>query len=208
MPLFSYSKSTHKRKLTPGPYRNYRTYKKHLRKEFYRKCIYCLLPDVLKGKKTFHVEHYLPREHFKSLENEYSNLYYCCPDCNRNKWDFYPKAVEIAASRFVPNPCDNIMFKHLQYSGAKVVHKSHAGEFTVDLLLLNDPDAVKYREAVILIRDSLQRCLPTYQQTFKDVENKLASETNKVKTLILQAELLAAQVNLDHANRLLNSFDM
>ena len=48
------------------------------------------------------------------------------------------------------------MSEHLRYHGARVEAESRAGELAIALLMLNDEDAVGYRE--FLLR-SIERCL-------------------------------------------------
>ena len=74
MPLFHYQKIIHKRKLSPGPFKRYQTYKKYLRIEFDAACVYCRMPDSLSEVNSYAVEHYRPQKLFPNLETKYSNL--------------------------------------------------------------------------------------------------------------------------------------
>ncbi len=70
---------------------NYKTYLEPLRNDFSKRCWYCNIPDVFYGWiKEFHIDHFKPKKNksfpaFSSLTNEYTNLVYSCPSCNRYK---------------------------------------------------------------------------------------------------------------------------
>jgi hypothetical protein len=146
---FRYPEDRHSRTQTPGPFNDYRRYKPFLREEFTRQCIYCRMPDGVRGPEAFGVDHYRPVSRFPSLRCEYANLFYSCNICNRLKRDFWPAEDQWAKGLFLPNPCDHAMAEHLRYTGVRVVPQSRAGELAVDLLLLNDGSVVEYREFVL-----------------------------------------------------------
>jgi hypothetical protein len=145
---FIYPKSQHRRKLTAH---SVASYKAVLRLEFAFQCVYCRLPDGVKGQDNFGVDHYRPRSLFPALARTYSNLFYACNACNSRKKDFWPSSKERRDGRFIPNPCDHVMFQHLRYKGARVEPHSPAGEHTKNLLMLNDEESLQYREFVLSI---------------------------------------------------------
>lgn len=148
--LFRYPKTKHVRNIVPPTYKRYQSYKKALRLEFGRVCVYCRWPDTDKphGHWDYAVEHYRPKKKglgFEHLERDYANLFYACAPCNVFKGEHW------ADTDFVPNPCDEVMFNHLQVSDAGEVNgKSTAGTNAVKLLHLNEPDAVRYRKKAAL----------------------------------------------------------
>lgn len=147
---FRYPKARHVRKETPPNYGRYQQFKPHLRKEFAGQCVYCRAVDH--GREdAFGVDHYRPKSNplFKGLETEYLNLYYACNRCNRYKLAFWPTATQLMEGRFIPNPCEHVMFDHLRYQRGEVVAHSRAGEHTIKRLDLNPEDAVMYRESQI-----------------------------------------------------------
>lgn len=115
MPLnpFRYPQSRYRRKLNPPPYANYTRYKPFLKQEFTSQCVYCRLPDGLKGEDGFSVDHYRPQSKFPELVTTYGNLFYACRCCNRRKGAFWPADAQWRAKQFIPNPCDHVMFEHL-----------------------------------------------------------------------------------------------
>lgn len=149
MEPFIYPQMIHRRTQTPPKFKRYQSYKKYLKVEFENKCIYCRMPDGLKGEASFGVEHYKPSSKFKDLECTYSNLYYCCNTCNSNKGNFWPSVHDLIKKLFVPNPCDHVMVQHLKYVHENVESKSDAGAFCIELLRLNEESIVDYRKCVI-----------------------------------------------------------
>jgi uncharacterized protein (TIGR02646 family) len=105
----------HVRSPDPGPWSEHRSYKSHLQREFHRKCVYCRIPDGLKGYEGFGIDHYLPKSKFPFLGAAWSNLFYACNVCNTWKGDSVSRP-----ERFLPNPCAHRMADHLQYRGAAV----------------------------------------------------------------------------------------
>jgi len=64
-------------------YKNYRSYKVYLAKDFNCRCGYTDCPDFwFGGKNTFHIDHFKPFSKNPNLETEYSNLVYCCSYVN------------------------------------------------------------------------------------------------------------------------------
>ena len=85
---FSYPDSQHLRTQKPDRFSDYKRYKPFLRIEFERKCVYCRLPDGVKGEEAFGVDHYRPVSKFPGLDCAYENLFYTCNTCNWRKGDF------------------------------------------------------------------------------------------------------------------------
>jgi hypothetical protein len=146
---FEYPRHKHTRRLTPGPFKNYRHYKPALQDEFAHLCIYCRLPDGMKGYEAFGVEHYRPKSVFPGLVAEYSNLFYACNVCNTWKGNYWPGTSQRRRGAFFPNPCDHEMSAHLRFKGATPVAVSPTGTFTIETLGLDDEDAEAYREFVL-----------------------------------------------------------
>ena len=67
-------------------YKNYRTYKPYLQKDFKKKCGYSnCLDDWFGGVTTFQIDHFLPQSKYPKLKTKYSNLIYACSFVNRAK---------------------------------------------------------------------------------------------------------------------------
>lgn len=144
MTPFVYPKSKHLRRESPGELSTYPKYKPFLQREFSRKCVYCRMPDSMKGYESFGVDHYRPKSKFPELATAYANLFYACNPCNRRKGSYWPKRVQ-AKTHFIPNPCDHEMFRHIRFKGSEVEARTTAGGVLLEVLDLNDRSAVEFR---------------------------------------------------------------
>lgn len=201
---FSYSKAKHRRTESPPVWRDYRTYKPVLRKEFNQKCIYCCRPDYL-NVPSFGVDHYKPKKVFPELECEYCNLFYCCAACNSRKGMFWPDDDLLALGCFVPNPCDHIMFDHLRYNSVEVEYRSKAGQWTLDLLDLNDDNTVEYRRSILTLISALEHDESRYEQTIASIEALLVRHPGDVELVALltkhRTRLAEVRGNLEQLRR-------
>lgn len=80
------------------------------------------------------------------------------------------------------------MFQHLRYKQGEVEAKSDAGKFTLDLLDLNDPQEVEYRDNVI-----------NMIEVYEDRKQEFEKTVSELKRLRVQGEIPAAQADLDIA---------
>ncbi|HEV7507125.1 MAG TPA: hypothetical protein VGS07_19705 [Thermoanaerobaculia bacterium] len=170
---FRYSDNLHIRTQTPDRFNDYRRYKPFLREEFGRRCVYCCLPDGPKGEDTFGVDHYRPRFRFPELDCEYTNLFYACNLCNRRKGTFWADEGQQSQGKFIPNPCAVIMAQHLQYEGARVIALTPAGQLAAQVLDLNDPRDVLYREFVLRNIEHCLRELEVALKALRDLDDLL-----------------------------------
>ena len=199
MSPFVYPKATHVRQLSPRVFRRYRTYKGYLRKEFARKCVYCRMPDGMKGWAQFGVEHYRPKERFPGLECTYSNLYYCCNDCNSRKGEYWPSRG-YEKTRFIPNPCDHVMFDHVRFSGTQVAFRTLAGRTMVDLLQLNDREVVEYRQFMMDMLDGTSQRCTGIEKDIASAKKRLASASQQ-EAATLQAAITKLEAILERLRR-------
>jgi len=141
---FLYPKSQHRRRLAPGPFSRHQPYKPFLRDEFRQRCVYCRRPDSVHphDHKSFVVEHYRPKSLFPQSSCDYGNLFYACKSCNDFKRDYWPRSE---SEPVLPNPCDHVMLNHLRFDDGQVRAQSHHGEFTVELLQLDQEAVVQWR---------------------------------------------------------------
>jgi hypothetical protein len=186
----------HQRTETPPFYRNYRAYKADLRKEFGGRCVYCRASDAISGVQGFGVDHYRPKRRFATLATEYLNLYYSCNRCNSNKGQFWPTPQQQKAKVFVPNPCEHVMADHMRFHGSAVAHRSNAGEFTVELLDLNEPDVVKLRDAIIRAVALMDERIRALRHTIRQIAKIAKKASNAAEKASLTKALAKAQQNL------------
>lgn len=169
--MFAYPKTKHKRKQNPPIFGNYKKYKPFLAIEFNRRCIYChdissLRPD----DHAFAVEHYLPQSLYPTLINTYSNLYYACSRCNTYKKKFDPRSSK---TETIPNPCDYVMYEHLQFVDSTIKAKTSIGIFSVKVLKLNHKERIEYRSFVLRNVERIKKELDIYASEISELKNKL-----------------------------------
>lgn len=136
----------HSRTQAPPLYNDYKKYKPYLRTEFDYACVYCNCTEPEQGGvKKFQADHYKPQKKFKKLINKYTNLFYCCPDCNRSKWSYWPNMIQKIAKKIIVNPCDFDIDQHIDKTTTTWVGTSKEGEWTVERLRLDSELNVKIR---------------------------------------------------------------
>lgn len=98
--------------------KHYRSYKRYLIVDFSSRCGYCDGSDTWNGgHRTYHIDHFAPKDKFALLENVYSNLIYACPSCNSsksNKWPSDDAAKNIVADKGFLNPCNDDLNVHFE----------------------------------------------------------------------------------------------
>jgi len=108
-------------------YANYTSFKPYLRSDFNKRCGYCDDRDVYSGGiRGYQIDHFKPHSiaKFRHLKEEYSNLVYSCPFCNRAKWDKWQEE-----NGFI-DPCSDEYEQHLQRDNkGKIVYISPQGEY-------------------------------------------------------------------------------
>lgn len=79
-------------------YKHYKSYKKFLKRDFHNRCAYCNTWDFIMEPLGFAIDHYVPRKTFKNIDktfdNNYNNLMYVCPKCNREKSDKFKGNID------------------------------------------------------------------------------------------------------------------
>jgi hypothetical protein len=181
---FRYPQSRYRRKLTPPSYSDYSRYKSTLKQEFASQCVYCRLPDGLKGEDSFSVDHYRPQSKFPGLVTTYANLLYAWSCCNRRKGAFWPADAQWRAEQFIPNPCDHVMFEHLRYRSARVQTRSPAAELAERVLMLNDEGSVEYREFVLGVIAALEEKKRRLQETIRRIDRRLSASPEQAEQLM------------------------
>src|SRR5262249_28260581 len=151
-------------------------YKPHLRVEFAGLCVYCRVSEKTRHAfDEYSVDHYRPKSipRFAHLECDYSNLYYCCPACNRRKGTYWPKAAK-ESSEFIPNPCDHEMFEHMAQRDGVVVAKTEAGTKACEVLRLNEDRFVRWRKAILRSIEKFESCVEALTRQRAEAQRKLA----------------------------------
>jgi len=200
---FRYPKARHRRGSDPGPFADHRAYKPYLRQEFSGQCVYCRMPDSLKGQEAFGVDHYQPKSRFSADAAAYSNLFYVCNVCNTWKGAFWPTRLQRDFGQFIPNPCDHTMFDHLRYQRWSVVPHSAAGEFTALVLDLNDEKVLQHRQFIL---EKIAQDLAARQelgQTMADIRAKLDRTPDDLEAMRLRNGMTKVAASLAKIERYL-----
>lgn len=124
-------------------YSHYGSYKSFLRSDFMRRCGYCNSIDSLSTySSVFQIDHFVPKKKFeKNFEvNDYSNLVYSCPTCNRYKSDTWVTdnpSVSIVNNVGFLDPCDARYSKlFLRDTNGKIVPQEDLGVYIYNELRL------------------------------------------------------------------------
>lgn len=187
-------------------YKHYKSYKKFLKKDFHNRCAYCNTWDFIIEPLGFAIDHYVPRKTFKnidkSFDNNYNNLMYVCPKCNREKSDKFKgntDNLEIKNDLFY-NPVEkdyNEIFFRNEFGGIDSEDKK-AREMMKELKLyrplynfawlleqlINTRDKIKSKinenDISLEKKEKLEKCLIKINDYYIDME-KLFKKSYKMK---------------------------
>ena len=187
-------------------YKRYKSYKKFLKKDFHNRCAYCNTWDFIIEPLGFAIDHYVPRKTFKNIDktfnNNYNNLMYVCPKCNREKSDKFKgntNKLEIKNELFY-NPVEkdyNQIFFRNEFGGIDSEDEK-AREMMKELKLyrplynfawlleklINTRDKIKSKinENNISLekKEKLEKCLTKIDDYYIDME-KLFKKSYKMK---------------------------
>lgn len=138
---------------------NYQRHKDDLKRDFNSCCGYCGSPDVVFGGRSgFQIDHFAPKSKFEHLENEYANLIYSCPICNRgksNKWPSSSESIPVNGSEGFYHPCSDEYDDNLNRNSQGVIQaKSEVGEYMIQVLKL-----YLFRHQIVWIREELRELI-------------------------------------------------
>jgi hypothetical protein len=110
------------------------------------RCEYCRLQQEDDPDATFHVEHIVAKKH--RGEGELENLCLACPECNLHKG---PNLAGLLNGKLYPlfSPRKQDWNRHFEWDGTTLVGKTATGVVTVQVLAINDPKRVAFREALL-----------------------------------------------------------
>lgn len=139
---FEFPATPHERKHGPRGYATYESFRPWVRDEFTFRCVYCRTREAwTRGPTTFHLDHFLPVALRPDLAVEYDNMLYACSTCNAYKRE-----------RSTPDPLAVLTRDGIEVDAAGVcVSKTPAAAEVIDILRLNDPQAVEFRRLWIEI---------------------------------------------------------
>ncbi len=161
-----------------------RTNKKYLAKDFKNRCAYCDdLDKIYGGYRTYHVEHFAPKEKFPELEFTYDNLLYACPYCNGAKNDDWPSEyphISVVGDRGYIDPCTSDYEKHLGRKGTgEIYYKTSLGRYMYNHLRL-----YLKRHSIIYMMDKLQSKITELEKSICDDKTNGIDVSKKESILV------------------------
>ena len=160
--------------------------KRYLAEDFSHRCAYCDDVDSLAGGyKSYHVEHFAPKEKFPSLQFTYENLLYACPFCNCSKsddWVSMDADKSVDGDRGYVSPCEAEYQKHLDRNDqtGEIVSQTALGQYMFDHLNLS------------LMRHSLIFIVETLQEKRNELKENIEKERLQGKDITKKERLLLA----------------
>jgi len=146
----------------------YTSFKPFIREDFNRRCGYCDDLDVYHGGvRGYQIDHFKPHsiDSFKHLKEEYSNLVYSCPFCNRaksNKWEDIDGFID---------PCEKEYDNHLERNNkGQIISKTTQGKYIYTNLNL----FLKRHELLWMIEKIIQQKeeLISFKKTLEKTHSK------------------------------------
>lgn len=115
-------------------YKNHRSFKPYLKKDFNERCGYCDAHHSWHGgSKFYQIDHFAPKGKFPSLINEYYNLVYSCYYCNHakfEKWISADHTINVINNEGFIDPCNDEYENHLERDdGGNIIYKSSLGKY-------------------------------------------------------------------------------
>lgn len=159
------------------------TNKKHLAIDFKGRCAYCDdLDFYYGGQRSFHVEHFAPKEKFPALKFIYENLLYSCPYCNSAKSDTWPSddpTVNVVGNIGFISPCSAEYDEHLERDvNGKITARTELGKYMITNLKL------------FLYRHELFFKIEQVEEKKKLLEKKIEREKREGKDVTIKQSAL------------------
>jgi len=119
-------------------YTDYAKYKPLLRKDFFYRCAYCRHHERSFGQvAAMSIDHFRPKSLFPRLRVTYTNLYYCCGECNTYKHDKWPTQEQLDAGMRFVDVCEEEWEDHLEIRSDVTGGRTSIGTFTAEQIRLN-----------------------------------------------------------------------
>jgi hypothetical protein len=169
------------RSIPTKTYADYTLYRPLLRRDFQYRCAYCLRHEYfLGGEAGCCIDHRQPVKGpyaRPDLIAAYSNLYWCCRECNENKGDTWPSAeltergFRLLDSCRPEDDCD--LHLHVRQDGSMEI-LTNAGRYTHDTLRLWRANLVHYRAEMLRCQEEVHQIrVLLAQKTVKEDQREL-----------------------------------
>ena len=190
---FSIPKRTYAKK----ELKSYRSYKKYLLSDFSNRCGYCDGSDTWQGGfKSYHIDHFAPKDKFPLLENTYTNLIYACPSCNSsksNKWPSNDSTINIVNDKGYLNPIDDDLNLHF--------HRNEEGEiFGLTPIGIDMAGSLK----LALERHSIIWKLTKLERLINEFKKEIITSDLKEKENLVNIHYRLLKIFYEYYNRLRN----
>jgi|SRR5579871_663693 len=181
-----------KRSVPSIQYTDYTEYRPLLRQDFRYRCAYCLRHEGHNGgEANFHIDHFRPiNGPFKrpDLKCVYTNLYYCCSECNENKADQWPD-TELEEQGFrLLDPCqpEDDHDLHWQYhADGSMEAMTRVGKYTEWICLLKRPQLNHWRKQIYRLQEKMRQHEARLEELLSPEEQaEIRSEIKEVKEQI------------------------
>lgn len=141
---------------------DYTEYRPYLRVDFLWSCAYCTITEAEATGFRMTIDHYEPQSARPDLDCDYSNLMYCCDECNARKGDRYPPiSARENGFRFFRVDQDEFS-SHFELIGLKIGHTTNVGYYTIQALDLN-------RQALQRIRSLRMRAFDCHELALEGI---------------------------------------
>jgi hypothetical protein len=148
------------------------------------------------GIDHYHIDHFRPQSKFEDLVNEITNLYHCCPICNKfksNDWKNEPNDLNTIC---YPDPSDYNYTElfYLDTNKFTLEGKYLASSYLINRLYLNRPQLVYERREIFLNLRYKLLIKETEKLILECDDNELKNETIKIIIRITQFMLTRTNV--------------
>lgn len=175
----------------------YSEWKQQISNDCYNQCVYCSIHEMpWGGIDHYHIDHFRPQSEFEDLVNVITNLYHCCPICNKfksNDWKNEPNDLNTIC---YPDPSDynytelfNLDTRNFTLEG-----KYLASSYLINRLYLNRPQLVYERREIFLNLRYKLLIKETENLILECEDNELKNET--IKTIIRISQFMLSRTNV------------
>ena len=165
-----------------------KTNKKYLAQDFNHRCAYCDDLDRYNGGvRSYHVEHFAPKEKFPALKYTYDNLLYACPYCNEAKSDKWPSdspEISVVGDKGFIDPCTEEYYKYIyRNEDGSIGYNGKLGKYIYNELNLYlkrhqvNYNLVSINERIKELRDIIRR---------EKEEGKAVDQLEELQSMLLE----------------------
>jgi hypothetical protein len=191
----------HIRTQKPSKQSNYRDYKPWLRLEFNHSCSFCEQWETeCGGAHNFAVEHYRPKNIFKTLKTVYRNLFYACPRCNTHKGQYWPTRSQSSKHEYILNVCDHDADDEIDKRDSNWVGLKPVGKWNIIKLRLSSRVKINRRKDRLAAKRLLDEAEQRLKNARKLLKEAIIKKNSPVK-IQTQRSIMTIQEDIAFLNR-------